>query len=162
MQKQAKQSLQRWVNNERLAFCPDDALNALKTLAENSVNIVASAYTLHNFEKEYRQQVIDEIFRVLKPGGSFINGDRYALDDCVLHTRQIQQELTGYFKVLIEMNRLDLLEQWVLHLFGDESEVRIMRESVALAQLKDAGFQQIQLKSRQDVNALVTAMKCGA
>lgn len=159
MQDQAKKNLEEWVETGRLTFCADDALSALHGLETGSVNIVASAYTLHNFEQTYRKQVIEEIFRVLKPGGYFINGDRYALDDVLQHTRNIQHEVAGYFRVLIEMNRLDLLEQWVLHLIGDESEGRIMRESLALAQLENAGFQDVQLKVRYQVNALVTAMK---
>lgn len=159
MQNQAKQNLQAWVAAGRLEFRTHDALEALKALEDDSVNIVASAYTLHNFEKEYRRNVIKEIHRVLKPGGQFINGDRYALDDRVLHTRNTQQEVAGYFKVLTEMDRLDLLEQWILHLFSDESEARIMRETASLTELQEAGFQRVQLKSRQDVNALMTAVK---
>jgi tRNA (cmo5U34)-methyltransferase len=159
MQKQAKQSLQQWVEAGRLTFSADDALSALQKLADNSVDIVASAYTLHNFEAGYRQQVIQEAYRVLKPFGKFINGDRYALDDINAHTCMTQQEVAGYFKVLTEINRLDLLQQWIIHLFNDESENHIMRESVAMQQLMDAGFAKIQLKLRKDVNALVIAVK---
>ena len=160
MQDQAKQHLKGWVDAGRLTFCGDDALSALRKLADNSVNIVASAYTLHNFEGGYREQVIKECFRVLKPEGRFINGDRYALDNIDRHTRNIQQEVGGYFKVLTEIDRLDLLEQWIIHVLNDESENHIMRESLALRQLSNAGFQQVKVKSRQDVNALVTAVKC--
>jgi len=159
MQNQARRSLEAWVDSGRLQFCLKDALSALQDLDADSVDIVASAYTLHNFENQYRERVIGEIYRVLKPGGLFANGDRYALDDGLAHTRLTQQEVAGYFKVLNDMQRPDLLEQWVLHLFSDESEPRIMRESVALAQLQAAGFQQIQLKTRLDVNALITAVK---
>ncbi len=159
MQAQAKENLQKWIDNKRLTFCTNDALSALKTLASNSVDIVASAYTLHNFLIDYREQVINEIFRVLKPDGQFINGDRYALDDISEHTRLTQQDASHFFKVLIAANKPDLLEQWILHLFSDESENHIMRESVAMAQLQNAGFIDIQLSHRMDVNALVTATK---
>jgi ubiquinone/menaquinone biosynthesis C-methylase UbiE len=120
---------------------------------------VASAYTLHNFLNDYRELVINEIFRVLKPNGQFINGDRYALDDISEHTRLTQQDASHFFKVLIAANKPDLLEQWILHLFSDESENHIMRESAALAQLQNAGFIDIQLNHRMNVNALVTATK---
>lgn len=159
MQNQAKQSLQAWVDEGRLSFCGDDALTALMALADASVDVVASAYTLHNFQADYRRQVLAEIFRVLKSDGRFINGDRYALDDLSAHTRSTQQEVAGYFKVLTEINRLDVLEHWIIHLFNDESENHIMRESVALSQLADAGFRQIELSQRMQVNALVTAVK---
>lgn len=159
MQNQAKQSLHEWVVAGGLRFSGDDALRALESLAGDSIDVVASAYTLHNFQNDYRRQVLAEIFRVLRPGGKFVNGDRYALDDVSAHTRGTQREVGGYFKVLTEINRLDLLEHWIIHLFNDESENHIMRESAALAQMADAGFRQIELQQRMEVNALVTAVK---
>ena len=159
MQNQAKQSLQEWVKAGRLTFSADDALSALQKLDDNSVDVVASAYTLHNFTADYRQKVIQNVFRVLKPAGQFINGDRYALDDVNAHTRLTQQEVAGYFKVLTQINRLDLLEHWIIHLFNDESENHIMRESIAMQQLMNVGFAKIQLKLRKDVNALMIAVK---
>lgn len=159
MQEQAKKHLHKWATEGRLAFCGDDALTALKNIATGSVDIVASAYTLHNFLDTYRNEVIQEVFRILTPGGQFINGDRYGLDDVSKHTRTIQDEVSGYFKVLTQINKLDVLEHWIVHLFSDESENHVMRESVALKQLSDAGFSSITLSHRLEVNALVTATK---
>jgi tRNA (cmo5U34)-methyltransferase len=159
MQKQAKTNLQEWVAKGKLAFCADDALTALTNIATESVDLVASAYTLHNFLDTYRNEVLHEIFRVLKPGGQFINGDRYGLDDISEHTHTIQREVSTYFKTLIQINKLDVLEHWMVHLFSDESENRVMRESVALQQLRGIGFFNINLSHRHEVNALVTATK---
>jgi tRNA (cmo5U34)-methyltransferase len=159
MQEQAKTNLHEWVAEGRLTFCGDDALTALTNIATESVDLVASAYTLHNFLDTYRNEVLHEIFRVLKPGGLFINGDRYGLDDISEHTRTIQREVSSYFKTLIQINKLDVLEHWMVHLFSDESENRLMRESVALQQLREIGFLNITLSHRHEVNALVTAIK---
>lgn len=159
MQNQAKQSLREWAESGRLAFSGDDALTALQQLPTDSVDVVASAYTLHNFESAYRRRVIGECWRVLKPGGWFVNGDRYALDDIDTHTRNTQAEVAGYFRVLSEINRLDLLEHWIIHLFSDESENHIMREAVAIRQMTELGFDAVEIKLRQDVNALLTARK---
>jgi ubiquinone/menaquinone biosynthesis C-methylase UbiE len=159
MQNQAKQHLQSWSDSSRLRFSGDDALTALRSAADHSFDVMASAYTLHNFPADYRQQVLDEIYRILKPGGWFINGDRYALDDKSAHTRNTQQEVAEYFKVLTGINRLDLLEHWIIHLFNDESENHIMREALAVQQLTTAGFKQIELKHRTAVNALLIAVK---
>jgi ubiquinone/menaquinone biosynthesis C-methylase UbiE len=159
MQNQAKQHLHPWVAQQKLTFCGDDALTALTALPTASADVIASAYTLHNFLDDYRAQVVTESLRVLKPGGQFINGDRYALDDISLHTRLTQEEVSGYFKVLIDLQKLDVLEHWIVHLFSDESANHIMRETAALEQLKAAGFCDITLRSRQRVNALVTARK---
>jgi len=159
MQSQAQTSLNDWVTEGRLSFSADDALTALQGVKNNSVDMVASAYTLHNFHHDYRKKVYQEIYRVLKPGGQFINGDRYGLDDISKHTEIIQHEVAGYFRVLSKLNKLDVLEHWIIHLFNDESENHVMRESVALQQLKSAGFTEITLSKRQQVNALVTAIK---
>jgi ubiquinone/menaquinone biosynthesis C-methylase UbiE len=159
MQNQAKQSLQDWVTSGQLSFSAADALTALQALPDNSVELVASAYTLHNFQHDYRQTVLAEIYRVLKPGGQLLNGDRYALDDISQHTRSTQREVAGYFKVLTELNRLDLLEHWIIHLFNDESENHIMREGQALQQLNQVGFQAIKVSQRHEVNALLIANK---
>lgn len=122
-----------------------DALSALKNTTTDSIDIVASAYTLHNFLDIYRAEVISEIFRVLKPGGQFINGDRYALDDISAHTRTVQNEIAGFFKALIAVNKRDVLEHWIVHLFADESENHVMRESFSLQQLEHAGFTAVSL-----------------
>jgi tRNA (cmo5U34)-methyltransferase len=159
MQNQAKQNLKAWEEEGRLTFNGQDALSALQAMSAASVDIVASAYTLHNFLDSYRQDVIRECYRVLKPGGQFINGDRYAFDDISRHTRVIQEEVAGYFKVLIGINRLDLLEHWIVHLFSDESENHVMRESAAIRHIQDAGFSDISVSHRMAVNALVKAVK---
>lgn len=159
MQNQAKESLKQWVDSGRLLFKLDDAYRALTQLPDNSADVVATAYTVHNFEQSYRERVVEHIFRILKPGGQFINGDRYALDDIFEHTRTVQEEISGFFGVLIGENKPDLLEQWIIHLFNDESENHIMREGVSLKQLEEAGFVDIALSHRMKVNALVTAVK---
>jgi tRNA (cmo5U34)-methyltransferase len=159
MQDQAKQNLKAWEEEDRLTFNGQDALSALQAMPPASVDIVASAYTLHNFLDSYRQDVIRECYRVLKPGGQFINGDRYAFDDISRHTRVIQEEVAGYFKVLTGINRLDLLEHWIVHLFSDESENHVMRQSNAIRQLHEAGFSGISMSDRMAVNVLVKAVK---
>jgi ubiquinone/menaquinone biosynthesis C-methylase UbiE len=159
MQNQAKKNLNAWVEKGQLSFSTNDALTALKNLPDNSVDVIASAYTLHNFLNTYRADVVIELFRVLKSGGQFINGDRYALDDISQHTRATQAEVAEYFRILIAEKKLDLLQHWIIHLFNDESENHVMRETVALEQLRNAGFSAVNLTNRVEVNALVTATK---
>ncbi|MDQ7091826.1 MAG: class I SAM-dependent methyltransferase [Methylococcales bacterium] len=159
MQQQAKKNLSAWAEQGKIKFIEADAITALQAIPDNSVDMIASAYTLHNFEHSYRDLFIQEAFRILKQGGQFVNGDRYGLDDISAHTALLQGEIKGYFNVLTAANKLDLLEHWILHLFADESENRVMRESVALKQLATAGFSDIQLSQRTEVNAVMTAIK---
>jgi ubiquinone/menaquinone biosynthesis C-methylase UbiE len=107
----------------------------------------------------YRCEVIREIFRALKPGGLFLNGDRYGLDDTLEHTRLIQEEVKQYFKVFRELDRMDLLEHWIVHLFSDESPDRVMRLAPAVEHMAAAGFRPVTVHYRHEVNALVTGIK---
>jgi tRNA (cmo5U34)-methyltransferase len=159
MLSQARQNLAEALEKRQLQLIENDALSYLQGIPAGSVDIVASAYVLHNFLNGYRWRVLEEILRVLKPGGLFINGDRYAVDDASEHLRNTQEEVKGYFRVFLEMNRPDLLEQWIIHLFSDESEDHIMRLQPALNAMADIGFCDIALHFRDGTNALLSAVK---
>jgi len=159
MLSQARINLAEWVSEGRIELRQMDALSALHAIESDSIDIVASAYTLHNFLFGYRHQVLAEIRRVLKPGGLFVTGDRYALDDPAAHLVATQEELRGYFRVFLgEMMRPDLLEQWVVHLFGDESEEHIMRLTPALEEMAELGFEKVTVHYRDGVNTLVSGV----
>ncbi len=159
MLSQARQLLAPALAAQRLRLVENDALSHLQGIPDASVDIVASAYTLHNFLHGYRRRVLEDVLRVLKPGGLFVNGDRYALDDATEHLKNTQEEVKGYFRVFAELQRPDLLEQWIVHLFSDESAEHIMRLQPALDAMAEIGFQNIGLHFRDGVNALISAAK---
>jgi tRNA (cmo5U34)-methyltransferase len=159
MLNQAREHLRAWLDKGVVTFSEIDVLGALLAQESASLSAIVSAYTLHNFLQDYRAQVYPEIFRVLKPGGVFINGDRYALDDTLGHTKLIQQEIQSYFDVLIKMNRADLLEKWIVHLFSDESPDHVMRLQLSLDALGAAGFTSVEQGFHDGVNRLLIAHK---
>lgn len=159
MLKQASVNLADALSAGRLRLVEIDALSYLQTLPAERLDIVASVYTLHNFMDGYRERVLQEIYRVLKPGGLFVNGDRYARDDAQEQLRLIQAEARGYCRIFADMQRPDLLEEWVVHLLGDESPDRVMRLGPTLQRLERAGFRNVEPHFRQGVNALVGATK---
>jgi len=156
---QAREHLASWLGQGRLRLLEADALSALDALPDASVDVVASGYAVHNFLQGYRSRVLEAVYRVLKPGGAFINGDRYALDDAAAHTRLTQDEARHWFKAFAAIGRYDLLEQWIVHLFSDESEDHIMRLSPALAALRELGFAPVEVPFREGVNTLLVAVK---
>ena len=156
---QARQHLAQPLAEGRLEIREHDALSALQGWASNTFDLVASGYTLHNFLSGYRSRVLAEILRVLKPGGVFVNGDRYAIDDPAEHLRHTQEEVREYFRVFLGMQRPDLLEQWVVHLFSDESAEHLMRLQPALEELATLGYAGVCVNYRDGVNALVSAVK---
>lgn len=159
---QARRSLSEPVEQGHVRLIEADALSALRDLPAGSQDVVASAYAVHNFLDTYRTEVLIEIFRVLRPSGLFVNGDRYALDDAAEHTRLTQNEVRHYFKVFSQINRPDLLEQWVLHQFSDESADHIMRLGPSLARMREIGYDPVEVRFREGVNTLLTAVKPAA
>lgn len=162
MLSQAGDNLSRFVDEGRVRLVEADALSGLRDLPTASVDLVASAYAVHNFLDGYRTQALAEVFRVLRPGGRFVNGDRYGLDNAGEHTRLTQQEASHYFKAFSAINRYDLLEQWIIHLFSDESADHLMRLGPALTKMRDIGFDPIHVRFRDGVNTLLTAAKPAA
>lgn len=159
MLKQARSHLADSITAGRLQLVENDALSFLENQPEHCYDVVASAYTLHNFLDPYRNTVLGEIYRVLKPGGLFINGDRYGLDDTLLHLDTLQQEARHYFKTFTAMGRTDLLEHWIIHLFSDESPDHIMRLKPALDTMQACGFESVTVHFRDGVNTLVSGGK---
>lgn len=159
MIQQSRINLAEWIIEGRVKLEEADALSALSKFPEASLDVVASGYAIHNFLHGYRRAVLKEIFRVLKPGGYFINGDRYALDDSLAHTQATQQEVGFWFKTFAELGRYDLLEHWIVHLFSDESADHLMRFGASVDELKALGFATVEVPYRQGVNTLIVAYK---
>jgi len=66
--------------------------------------------------------------------------------------------LRHWFKTFAAINRYDLLEDWVVHLYSDESPEHIMYFSPALALLREVGFAP-EVLYREGVDTLVAATK---
>lgn len=144
---------------DRVTFVETDALAFLQSQKTASVDLIASSYAIHNFDAVYRLSVLREIHRALKPAGAFFNADRYALDDHQAHLALTQSEARNWFKLFGEMGRYDLLEDWIVHLFSDESAAHIMYFSQGVADLQKAGFNRVRSLYREGVDTLIVAEK---
>ncbi|MBG0810715.1 class I SAM-dependent methyltransferase [Methylosinus sp. H3A] len=156
---QARSHLSDWVAAGRVDFVEADALGFLRGLPDASLDVVSSNYAVHNFLDDYRRDFLGEIFRVLKPGGLFVNGDRYALDDRAAHLSATQAEVRSWFAKLGAIGRYDLLEDWVAHLFSDESPEHVMYLTPALERMAAIGFVDIRVEYREGVDTLLTAVR---
>ena len=159
MLEQARRNLSEWVDAGRVDFIEADALGALERLGDAGLDLVASNYATHNFEDGYRRRVVREVLRVLKPGGLFLNGDRFAIDDPAAHLALTQSEVRHWFKTFAALNRYDLLQEWVVHLFSDESPEHIMYFSPAIEHLHEVGFSPVSIEYREGVDTRVAATK---
>lgn len=155
---QAREVLQSAVEGGRLKIVLDDALGFLAGLPAGSIDIAASGYVLHNLPEDYRDRVQGEIFRVLAPGGLFVNADKFAQIGQA-HREALRWQLGLFFDVLVPRRQYDLLRDWVLHYVEDEAPGRVMQEADAMARLKGLGFKDVEIVYRKHMDAVLTARK---
>ena len=68
-------------------------------------------------------------------------------------------KLTDFIEVLGSAKRWDLLEKTILHYMTDDEPNRIRYEDEATAELLKIGFKDIKLLNRQDMDAIIVALK---
>lgn len=135
-----------------------DALAFLQDQPEESWDVVASAFTIHNLEREYREEVEKEIHRTLRGGGLFANADKYAPDGQE-RFEALTYQVGRFFDAFLASGRTELLRKWVLHNIDDQSPRYVMRASEAIPRLTELGFDNVILEARAHMQAVVTARK---
>lgn len=150
---QAKVALREFQG--RVEFVQGTALEVLSTV-HKQVNVVASAYTLHNLMPAERSKTLSAISKVLKTGGLFVNADKYAQDDKTLHSLDLQTQLRA-FDAFIRIGRDDLKKEWTEHYLEDETHP--IFESVEKTELASVGFRNVKIVYRQGMEAVIVAQK---
>ncbi|MCG8477467.1 MAG: class I SAM-dependent methyltransferase [Spirochaetales bacterium] len=145
-------------DGRRLTIEKADALEFLRRGEAGRFDVVVSAFTLHNMERDYREGVEGEIFRVLKPGGLFVNADKYAPDDEARFDALVHQ-VERFFDAFVPRGKLDLLRRWVVHNIADQSPRYVMRASESIRRLKTLGFDAVHIGERAHMQAIVHARK---
>lgn len=155
---QARRNLRSWIRAGNVKVAQADALSHLVRRRTGSTDAVASMFTLHNFERGYRQRVLRQIYRVLKPGGVFVNADKYAVD-ARAQAKVLREQMIRYFDVLVPIGRHDLFHEVVAHYMSDEDEAHIMKETDAVRAMRRLGFRSIRRPFRRGMDAVYLAKK---
>jgi tRNA (cmo5U34)-methyltransferase len=158
MIEQASTILRGYVENNRCRLTLCDALAHLRTVPSRSIDIVASALCLHNLERSYRDALHAEIFRSLKPGGQFVNADKYAATE-EQRFEALRVSLDKLFEVFIPLGKLDVLRECVLHNVADQAPERVMWEDETVEVLRRLGFATVDFLYRDKVQAVLVAIK---
>lgn len=156
---QSKNCLQDYAGKKRLKFFLFDVLEYLIKQKSNSFDGFASGFTLHNFDKEYRNKILKEIYRVLKPRGFFINADKYALNNEFEHLKSLEWQLNQFNEKYSKINRCDLIKEWTDHYLEDNKKERIMKESESIYEMSEIGFKRIKIVFRKKMEACLVARK---
>ncbi|MFN7919085.1 MAG: class I SAM-dependent methyltransferase [Bryobacteraceae bacterium] len=155
---QARSRLRPELATGRVELHHCDALEFLSSQSDASADVVASSYTFHNCFRTYRAQMEVQIVRILKPGGMFINNDKYAADDRDEYVRELAEQIIRY-DVLRDVGREDLRQIWIRHEIEDQIPERIMWTLESLEALRLAGFVGASLIERIGQYAVMTAFK---
>lgn len=159
MLKQAKEILKEFIDDKRVQLIEDDALEFLKKQKSDSFDAFASGFTLHNFPNDFREEVIKEIYRVLRPERIFVNADKYALDNESEHKQSLHWQLQQFKEKYSQIDRPDLIEEWTNHYLEDNKPEVIMKESDSIKSMNKTGFKDIKLVFRKHGDAVLYARK---
>lgn len=141
-----------------IKFIQADILEYLTNCDASSFDVVLSAYTIHNFTQDYRAKVIEQIHRVLKKEGIFLNTDIiYSLDEA--ESEKQFEWLANHLEKYIEMGRPDLKSKWLTHITEDRNPNRIQIEQKYIALLKSHGFNKVERIFRIHSDAIILAKK---
>jgi tRNA (cmo5U34)-methyltransferase len=153
-----KQRFNQFQDNEILLIVQADILSFLKMCSSESFDFIISGFTLHNILAPCRFDVLKEVYRVLRSGGKLLDADKIAQRG-ESHAQARERQINKFIEVLVSAKRLDLLEKTILHYMIDDEPDRIRYEDEAIAELLKIGFKDVKLSNRQDMDAIIVALK---
>ena len=135
-----------------------DALEYLEKQDSNTFDGIISVWVLHNLQKDFRFKIYKEIYRALKPGGIFVNGDKMAVSDRSMHQEHLDWQLKQ-FDVYEGIGKPELKKEWADHYLEDEDANRILYENVFIEDLQNTGFKACIVDNRHYMDAIGSAVK---
>lgn len=154
----ARKNLAEFVESGKLKVIEQDALTYLKDCPAQEFNSVISAATLHNILPDERGKIVNQIYRILKPGGVFVNGDKYVQDE-PMHSQFFEDRLNRFSNVFGSMGRPDLAERWIEHYKEDDLPERRLSDVEMRSLLVSSGFIDLQDTYREHMEAVILGVK---
>jgi len=133
-------------------------LEYLEKQDSNTFDAIISVWVLHNLQKDFRYKIYKEIYRVLKPDGIFVNGDKMAVADTALHQEHLDWQLKQ-FDVYEGIGKPELKKEWTEHYLEDEAVDRILYENVFMEDLRNIGFKECTVDNRHYMDAVGSGVK---
>ncbi|MCT9933576.1 methyltransferase domain-containing protein [Planotetraspora sp. A-T 1434] len=142
----------------------------LSQFADESFDVIISSFALHHLSHDDKRVSAAEAFRVLKPGGRFINADQYCRvmgepgdRDRVLDVFELLTAKARYYLLHASLERM-LLQLDLLPLFIREDGEILATAEFWVEALSDAGFADPRIVATEPVelfNRVVWATKPG-
>lgn len=140
----------------RLRLELGDLLTTLRAQPDESIDLFATAFTLHNCEPTYRADVMSEVGRVMRWDGLFIGFDKYARPTSTHHKADYAAQIAA-FDVFDVCGRPDLREEWTRH-YAEDDRIRFtLTEQRAL--FATNGFRGMKTMFRRWMDAVIVARR---
>ena len=149
-------SKNRFQGISQIDFIEADIIDYLKSVEDNTFDVVCSGYVIHNFGIEKRADLFKEISRVTKSGGLFINGDKCTVDDGPLQKEYLENTIKT-FEAFVEIGRPDVKEEWIKH-YAEDEKVRYT-ESEQSKLLIQNDYKDISTVYRQWMDSVMMGIK---
>jgi hypothetical protein len=95
---------------------------------------------------------------VLKSGGIFVNGDKYAVSDKDLHQSNLDWQLKQ-FDAFENIGRPELKKDWTDHYVEDEDVNRVLYEDAFIKDLQNIEFKDCIVDNRHYMDAIGSGVK---
>ena len=154
---QAQDLLNKFKN--RLTVAESDALIYLKKIQSDSIDVVASAFTIHNFKPPYRHKILKEIFRVLKKDGLFVNSDKYNSSDPKKNKDWFDYHYNYQLQKLTSLGKEDIAKGWYKHHLQDNKKNTAQLDEPTIKEMEQIGFEHIKITYRNHLVATLTSLK---
>lgn len=150
------QARERLGGERRVQFREGDILAYLKSQPDDSIHAFVTSFLLHNMEPERRPEVVREAYRVLMPGGVFLNADRCGRDNLVEYFVDLSTQMQA-MSAFLALGEPEQYVHWMKHILRDENWR--FQEAEQRQILEDAGFVGVEMIGRWQTECLFGAYK---
>lgn len=117
-----------------------DIEEIIKTIPDQSVDAVYTAWVIHNFPPEKRTKLFSEIARIIKPKGVFVALEKVG-NTGEQRLKDLSQAIVDLYPFVTKYNRPDLFIEWVKHDLRDEESDLVFTDDENEKLLNENGFE---------------------
>ncbi len=117
-----------------------DIEEIIKTIPDQSIDAVYTAWVIHNFPPEKRAKLFSEIARIIKPKGVFVALEKVG-NTGEQRLKDLSQAIVDLYPFVTKYNRPDLFIEWVKHDLRDEEPDLVFTDDENEKLLNDNGFE---------------------
>ncbi len=116
-----------------------DIEEIIKTIPDQSIDAIYTAWVIHNFPSEKRAKLFSEIARIIKPNGVFVALEKVG-NIGKQRTESLAKTIMTFQLFLLEFSRPDLYIDWIKHYLRDEESDLVFTDDENERLLSENGF----------------------